>query len=107
MEVGFEKGRPAPQWYEDEPYLSPGQDWFIKAFWECDSERQVGMGLGRIPRSAVRAYGSDAGLDEAMIGITWTLVQGLDSVYLQWVAAEQEKSSKRGAGGIGNKTRSR
>lgn len=106
MEAGFEKGREPPPWYENEPYLAPGLSWYVKAFWDLDSERQLGMSLGRVPRSAARKYGSDAGLGEAMMDVFWRLIMALDSAYLKYVSDEQEKQSNRaGKPGIGNKVK--
>ena len=104
MDAGFEKGREPPKWYTDEPHLSAGQAWYVKAFWDLDSERQLGMSLGRIPRTCTRKYGSEAGLCEDMIEVLWCVIQALDAAYLPWVVEQQKKESgKAGKPGIGNR----
>jgi len=83
--------------------LGPAEAFFLRAFWDLDSERQVGMALGRIPRSKVFHYGSEAGLDSAMMDVLWRLIQRMDAAYLTWVQKEQEKKSKTSGKGIGNR----
>lgn len=43
------------------PELLPGLDIFWNAFWELQSDRQSGMGVGPIPYTAISCYANDFG----------------------------------------------
>lgn len=61
------------------------------AFWELSTERQIGMGLGPIPWTAIVAYARELRFDddderERFRG----LIRAMDGEYLKW-RAEQGK----------------
>lgn len=95
MEQGLEKGRPAPDWFYDEPLLYPGDDFFLRAFWDLSTERQLGMSVGPIPWSRIQQYGGHSSVNSDMMVVFTLVVRTMDQGYLEWVAAEQEKMKQR------------
>lgn len=63
----IEKGRDPPAQFFDQPEVPDYHEWYWIAFGELSTERQVGMSLGPIPRSAIFSYAAEYGLfgDEA------------------------------------------
>lgn len=49
--------RPIPPQIKNAPRLRPGLELFYSAFWDMNSERQIGFGaVGRIPWSSIEAW---------------------------------------------------
>ena len=79
------------------PQLLPGLDFFYIAFLELSTCRDVGMGLGPIPWTAMNAYAERYGLeDDDFAEFTW-LLKRLDATYLQ------QQDEKRKAEAAANK----
>lgn len=85
------------------PTLLPGLDLYYNAFWELTSCRQIGMGVGPIPWTAVEAYGHSNGFDEPVTLVTEDGVEVndlmddlhyfitmMDSAYMKWSAKKSE-----------------
>lgn len=83
----------------EKPELEPGEDFYIGAFWDLSTERQVGMVLGRIPYSRARAYGRRAGLRGAMLDAFWVIIRELDDGYSEWMSQEYKKNRQTDADG--------
>jgi hypothetical protein len=76
---------PSPQFYE-QPELSDDQFFYWTAFHQLTSDRQVGMGLGPIPYSAIRRYADEydiVGRDEFQYFCG--IIQAMDTEYLSIV----------------------
>ncbi len=97
VEVGLRKGRDAPDWWLDEPQLGPLDVWVISAFWTLSSCRQVGMGYGQIPWTAIHAFAKDRKLSFDNRLIFEHLIREMDSEYLAWHSNEQDKRRKAAA----------
>lgn len=89
------RGAPIPEWAKDRPRLTEGDEWYIHAFWELSSTRQVGFSPGPIPWHHIVDYGSRAGLDEDMIDVAVRVIRALDHAYLGWVREQDEKKRSR------------
>lgn len=74
-----EKGRTIPErlWPPD---VWPGAELWLEAFWELGTERQIGMAVGPIPASAIRAY--TAGWPEDEAERFRLVIRRLDAAYL-------------------------
>ncbi|MFZ1074804.1 MAG: hypothetical protein WAN50_00290 [Minisyncoccia bacterium] len=57
---------------------------YYDAFWELDSERQIGMGVGPIPWSSIMLYASFCCLDEFQTEQLLYFIRAMDKVYLQY-----------------------
>lgn len=53
------------------------------AFWDLDSERSFGMGLGPIPRSKILAYAVEMELDQEGESDLLFLIRAMDNWHLK------------------------
>jgi len=90
-----ERGQPAPSWYEEEPDIPPRVDFFLRAFWELSTERQIGFSVGPIPMSKIEEKGSRHGFDEVTKRIFRRVIRELDTAYLDWLTKEREKKNRK------------
>jgi hypothetical protein len=91
------RGRKAPDWFTVNPQLMPGEDFFFQAFWDLNSDRNVGMSLGPIPWSSIQTYGLSKGLECDMIELLHVVIRSMDELFLRYMNEEQEKRSKAAA----------
>lgn len=75
----------------NEPMLHEGLDIYYSAFWELNTDRQVGMGLGPIPYSSIRNYCKDRGLGGDQSDNMMRLLRKMDSEFIKF----QEKQAKK------------
>lgn len=75
----------------DEPQVGLDGHWYIAAFWDLHTERLSWDPLSPIPRSSVRAWGVEAGLDEELLPGFVYLMRQLDIEWLDDARAEMEK----------------
>ena len=73
------QGRPVTVW-------AGYEDWF-SAFTELSTERQVGMGVGPIPHSAIVAYAERMGWGDDLDAFL-ACVREMDRTYLEWSAQD-------------------
>jgi hypothetical protein len=59
----IEDGREPPAQYFDQPELPEHLHFYWIAFNDLSGERQIGMGIGPIPRSKIRDYAIENGMD--------------------------------------------
>lgn len=96
LKAANERGQPLPDWAQSPPEIAPGEDWYLQAFWDLGTERQLGYGsLGPIPWSRIVAYGERAGLSSGTVDVLVEVVQALDGAYLRWRADEAETERRR------------
>lgn len=94
LESAIAKGRPLPKWAENEPVLCPGDEFYIKAFFDLSSCREVGMGIGPIPWRDILTYAIFFGLEEDLIDPFIQIIREMDSGYLKWQDQHQKKLAK-------------
>ena len=58
------EGLPIPSRIANPPELLPGLDVYLKAFFDLDSERQIGETLQQIPWSKIQEYADRYGFDD-------------------------------------------
>lgn len=85
------------QWFREEPQLRPGDEFYLRAFWELSTERPVGAVVGVIPQSKIKEYASQLGLEDHMIGVLCRVIRKMDTAYLDWSRLEAEKQRKTAA----------
>ena len=51
--------KPLPEHILKKPQLFPGLDLFLDAFYDLNADRQMGMSVGKIPFTAIRAYADE------------------------------------------------
>lgn len=80
-----------PAGYLDRPDIREGLDFIWDAFWSLSSDRQVGMGEGGIPFTAIDRYAQRYGMDRLDdFDRFQSLIRGLDGEYLT-IRGEQSK----------------
>lgn len=94
IEAAIEKGRPLPEWYLDEPELIPGDDFFLSAFHQLSTERQIGDVPGSIPWSKIVQYSDRRGLEPDVSVLLEHVIMRMDSAYIQWFVDKQKKLKK-------------
>jgi hypothetical protein len=83
--------------------LLPGEEFYLSAFWDLSTCRQLGMAQGPIPWNVTVYYAERAGLDEDLAGIFMHVLRELDCEYLEWSDKETERRRDKGKG-VGNRT---
>lgn len=98
-EIGLAQGMPLesiPEKFRNDPlpdYLIDHT--FMKAFWELTTERSIGMAVGPIPVSQIRAYAEDRGLGIGMIEGFTTVIRKMDSAYIKYLDEKMKKDAKQ------------
>lgn len=83
VELGLEKGRPAPEWYLDKPELDSSSMLYLYFFNQLSSCRSVGMGIGPIPWTAIITYAEFREFNYRETITFVNIIQLLDSVFLE------------------------
>ena len=78
-----EDGREAPKEFFQQPEILPQHQLYMEAFNELSTERQIGMGVGPIPRSAIRAYAQELGIVGDEFEHFHRIIRLVDNDYLQ------------------------
>lgn len=79
-----------PEVLTDQPKLPVSLVMYLEAFYELDTERQIGMAVGRIPWSSIVRYASYHGMD---VEECVFFIRRMDDALLERMAQE------RGSGG--------
>jgi hypothetical protein len=88
------RGTPVPQWALEEPETPPMASFYIRAFWELSTERQIGLAIGPIPVSKIRECAQDRGVRD--VAEFLAIIQALDRAYLQWVSEQRKQKQDDG-----------
>lgn len=83
MEAAIAKGRELPDWVDKEPVILPGDEFYIQAWFELDTCRQVGMDLGLIPWDKIVFYGQFHGMEEDVLEAFIQIIRQMDGAYLK------------------------
>lgn len=89
VEAAEEKGRPLPDWYLEEPLITGTAGWFLDAFWDLNTCRSIGMGLGPIPWAHIVSYAAWSRLDHDLELIFVRVIRAMDVTYLGQVEKQQ------------------
>lgn len=94
LEQARKNRMPVPKRIQNAPELRPGLHYYYYAFVELSTCRNLGMGEGCIPWSAVREYALSEGLGEDDFDRLLILVRGMDIEYLDYQKRKQKAESK-------------
>lgn len=102
----MERGAPTPQWVEEEPLGMPSDIFYMQAFWDLSTERQLGFTVGPIPASSIYRYPGAQGLSPAMMCLFEAVIRKMDETYRDWAESERKKAQKRSSSTshVGDKT---
>lgn len=87
----LQSGSPLPDWIENKPELEDGDDFYLEAFYQLGTERQLGFGEGPIPINAILSYSRHYGFGDAQEKDFVEIIMLLDAAYLKEQAAKQQK----------------
>lgn len=73
--AAIKKGRPVPDWVDDEPFLEPGEYWILEAYGDLLTCRTLD---GVIPWSAIVEYADRAGLEPDVTQAFVRIIRYLD-----------------------------
>ena len=82
---------PLPDTVANKPRLRVGLDIYWRAFWECSTNRDIGMAEGPIPWSVVDRWASRHGIEGEDFDRLVLIIKAMDSVYIE----ERTKSHKK------------
>lgn len=91
----MERGAPTPEWLEDEPCQEDWDAFYMQAFWDLSTERQLGFTVGPIPTSSIYRYPGANGFSPAMMALFVRVIQVMDSTYREWAESERKKAQKK------------
>ncbi len=91
----IERGGPAPSWLDEEPFSLTGDAFYMQAFWDLSTERQLGFTVGPIPESAIQRYPGVECMSPAMIVLFKTVIRSMDQTYREWAESERKKAQKK------------
>ena len=80
-----------PEWVENEPELYPGDEFYIKAFGDLSTCRDIGNAIGPIPWNVIYQYAIAFDLDVDLIDPFIQIIREMDSGYLKWQSEKQKK----------------
>jgi hypothetical protein len=85
---------PLPDWALNVPPLRPGDDFYLRAFWELSSCRAFGEIIGPIPWTAIQQYSEVQGLSPVISDLFHLVIRELDEAYLAWQRDEQRRRTE-------------
>lgn len=90
----WERGIEPPAAFFERPELWPQNQMYWDAFWDLGSERQIGMGIGPIPRSAIKAYADEYDMSVEEFDSLYRMLRIMDNEYLSLI--NEKKSENKG-----------
>lgn len=93
------RNQKVPDWVGERPDLEPGDEFFLRAFWDLSTERAIGMSLGPIPTSRLDSYGHAKGLDSDTMELFRVVIRMLDDTYLKWATDQQKRARENSSSG--------
>lgn len=92
MQAALLRKQKLPAWYFEEPELLPLNEFYMRAFWELNTERPSSFTIGAIPVSKIREHGQNAGLSERLMPEFVGIVRAMDEAYIKWVRENSKVS---------------
>jgi len=80
---------------DEEASHNPCDNFYLEAFDNLKRERQVGMGLGPIPWSAMVLYAQTCNLDGPNTDDFVLVMKVMDDAYLEWHDKQAEQKDKQ------------
>lgn len=87
------KGREFPEWYLDTPPMLPGDEFYLRAFWQLSTCRRY-QG-GPIAWDTTMQYAAAWELSPDMTSTFVIVMRHLDNAFLVWWADEQERLAEQ------------
>lgn len=90
IELGIEP----PAQFLEQPEILPHNQFYWEAFGDLSTERQIGMGLGPIPRSAIQSYAKEFGITGDEYEIFQRIIRKMDNKYLEMSSSRKPRDDK-------------
>jgi hypothetical protein len=84
-------GQPLPARIANAPQLRLGLSFYLNAFFDLDAERSMGMGIGRIPWSAILQYATYYELDEEQTDRLFYFIRAIDTAHIKSISESLKK----------------
>lgn len=91
VKLAQQTGQKLPDRIANKPVLRVGLEIYWRAFWECSTDRDIGMAEGPIPWSAINAWGQRYGFTGEEFERLVLILKALDSEYIE----ERTKTHKK------------
>jgi hypothetical protein len=78
----IERGMEPPTWFVERPEIEPHLQFHWEAFHELSTERQIGMAMGPIPRSAIKAYADEFAMTGDEFDEFNRIIRAVDNEYM-------------------------
>lgn len=101
VELARQTNQPLPDKIANKPILLTGLHIYYRAFWECSSDRTVGMAEGPLPWTAINQWAIRYDFTGDEFDRLVLLLKAMDSAYIAERAKQHKKASKKGKGKIG------
>ena len=88
-------GNKIPEKILNAPQVNTGLELYFNAFFELESERQIGMSIGPIPWSSINEYSKVYNLSTEQKECLFYFVRKLDRVYLRKVNNDNSSSTSK------------
>ena len=88
-------GGKLPEKIANKPTLRTGLDIYWRAFWECSTDRAIGMAEGPIPWTAINQWALRYGFFGEDFERLVYLLKAMDSVYLEERTKQHDKKMKK------------
>lgn len=86
IQQAAEQGIPLPDKIANRPTLGIGLEMYMDAFNRLSTCRQLGMGVGPIPWTAIGLYAVQAELDTDHTDKLYYYIEAMDAAFLKWSA---------------------
>lgn len=87
----MEKKRALPQWYLDEPPMPDGWEFYLRAFNDLGTCRQIGMAMGPLPWDKIVDYADRMGLEADVAEDFVRCLRDMDTEYMEWERTSRPK----------------
>lgn len=84
----------APAQFYEQPDINPQWSFYWQAFHDLSSERQIGMAIGPIPRSAIKNYADEFSIVGDRFDSFERIIRSVDAEYLK--LAQPKKPDEKG-----------
>ena len=87
VDAAIRKGRPLPEWYEDEPVIESADIFYLKSFYD------LSMSIGTVPWTAMLEYASHYRLSWDVTEAFIDIMREMDQAYIEYQTEEQKRVS--------------
>jgi hypothetical protein len=93
VDAAIAKGRPPPDWFENDNVVLPAAaEFYMAAFWDLSTCRPMGMTVGPIPWDKIQAYAEFADLNRELAQVFGIVIRRMDIVFMDDMREQSEKA---------------